>query len=488
MRTSHSPLRAAKIARPGRLLALLAFAQLIIALDYNIVFVALPVIGEGLNFSASSLQWIISAYAVAFGGFLLLGGRLADLIGKRRAFVIGLAFYAVSSLVGALATDPLVLVIARAVQGLGGAFLSPATLALVTTSFAEGKARNKALSVWAAAGSTGMVLGSLLGGVLTGTFGWESVFLVNVLLAAVAIVGAFALIPADHSSALVVRPKLDVPGAITGTVGVLAIVFALVQAPESGWSSPVTLLPAALGVVCLAVFLWLQRVVKEPLVPLALFRTGNLGVGTAVTFLFMATFGAIPYFLTIYLQQVLGLTPLVTGLAFIIPSVCVLIGATWAGKLGNTFSQKAILVTAFSVGGCGTFALALGFLFELETYILAVPLIVLSVAQGVVFTTMFGLATSGVSPENQGTASGIATAGQQVGGAVGLAVLVLGSTAIARDHSFQQIAAGTALIAGGLILGAIVSMLAGKRHNRNADVTATTSDAHEIDDERVAVG
>lgn len=463
--TAETVRNGARVTSPALLLALLAFAQLIIALDYNIVFVALPVIGEGLHFSESALQWVVSAYAVAFGGFLLLGGRLADLIGKRRAFVIGLALYAVASLVGAVASDPLVLVIARAFQGLGGAFLSPATLSLVTTSFPEGRSRNTAMSIWAAAGSTGMVLGSLLGGVLTGSLGWESVFTVNVVLAAVAIVGAFLLIPADRRSVAAGRTRLDVPGAVTGTIGVLAVVFALVQAPESGWTAPVTFVPGVVGVVFLVAFVLVQRSTREPLVPLTLFHSGNLGVGTWVTFLFMATFGAIPFFLTIYLQQQLGFSPLATGLAFIIPSACVLIGATWAGRLGNSHAPRSVLAVSFTVGAVGTAALAAGFAAGLSPYVLVVPLVVLSIAQGVVFTTMFTLATSGVPGEHQGTASGIATAGQQVGGAVGLALLVLGSSAVADGDPMGQIVVATFLIAAGLVIGVLVSLTASRRRS-----------------------
>jgi len=468
--TADAVRNGARLTSPALLLGLLAFAQLIIALDYNIVFVALPVIGEGLHFSESALQWVVSAYAVAFGGFLLLGGRLADLIGKRRAFVIGLALYAVASLVGAVATDPLVLIIARAFQGLGGAFLSPATLSLVTTSFPEGRSRNTAMSIWAAAGSTGMVLGSLLGGVLTGSLGWESVFTVNVALAAAAIVGAFLLLPPDRRSAAAGAQRLDVPGAVTGTVGVLAVVFALVQAPEAGWAAPVTFVPGVVGVVFLVAFVLVQRSSRDPLVPLSLFRSGNLGVGTWVTFLFMATFGAIPFFLTIYMQQELDFTPMATGIAFIIPSACVLVGATFAGRLGNVASPRSVLAVSFAIGAVGTAALAAGFAAGMSPYVLVVPLVVLSLAQGVVFTTMFTLATSGVPAEHQGTASGIATAGQQVGGAVGLALLVLGASAIAGADPMKQIIVATFLIAGGLVVGLLVS-LAGSGRPVSAGVT-----------------
>ncbi|MEV5989712.1 MFS transporter, partial [Streptomyces sp. NPDC052051] len=243
--------------RPGLLLALLAFAQLIISIDYNIVYVALPEIGDGLGFSAQSLQWVISAYAVAFGGFLLLGGRACDLWGPRRIFILGLSLYGVSSLLGGLATAPGLLIAARAIQGIGGAFLFPATLTLVSTKFAEGKERNRAFAVWGTAGGSGMILGSLLGGVLTQAFGWESVFFVNVPLAALAIVFALPLITRDQLPAS--RRSFDLAGALTSTVGTTSVVFALVQGPESGWGSGLIIGAFVLGAALLASFLVIEQ-------------------------------------------------------------------------------------------------------------------------------------------------------------------------------------------------------------------------------------
>ncbi|MFF4411949.1 MFS transporter [Streptosporangium sp. NPDC001559] len=218
--------------RPGLTLALLAFAQLIISIDYNVVYVALPEIGSGLGFSTQSLQWVISAYAVAFGGFLLLGGGGSDLFGPRRMFASGLWPYAVASLLGGLATGPGLLITARAVQGVGGALLFPATLTLVSTCFPEGPERNRAFAVWGTAGGSGMILGSLLGGVLTQTFGWTSVFFVNVPPAVVAAVLALPLVAPDATR--MTSRSFDLAGALTSTAGITAIVFALVQGPESG--------------------------------------------------------------------------------------------------------------------------------------------------------------------------------------------------------------------------------------------------------------
>ncbi|WP_016909578.1 MFS transporter, partial [Streptomyces xiaopingdaonensis] len=299
--------------RLGLTLALLAFAQLIISIDYNIVFVALPDIGRELGFSSQTLQWVVSAYAVAFGGFLLLGGRAGDLLGRRRMFLLGLLLYGVSSLVGGFATSPGLLVAARAVQGLGGAFLFPATLSLVNTTFEEGPQRFRALSVWAAAGASGMLLGSLLGGLLTEGFGWEAVFFVNVPLTALAGLAAFRLIRADGPRES--GRRFDLPGAVSATAGVTLIVFALVQGPASGWGAPVVVGAAVAGVVLVAGFLVLENRSADPLMPLRLFRNRNLSTGSGVTFLFMATFGTLLYFLTVYFQDVHEYSALRTGMA-----------------------------------------------------------------------------------------------------------------------------------------------------------------------------
>ncbi len=408
--------------RSALTLALLAFAQLIVSIDYNIVYVALPDIGHGLGFSSQTLQWVVSAYAVAFGGFLLFGGRASDLFGRRRMFVLGLSLYAVSSLAGGLATDPALLIAARALQGLGGAFLFPATLALVVTGFGEGRERNRALSVWAAAGASGMVVGSLLGGVLTQAFGWSAVFFVNVPLAGGAALVALTLIPADGPR----QPgrRFDLPGALTATLGATLVVFTLVQGPVSGWASAPVLTCAVVGLGLVAAFLVIESRSADPLMPLRLFRNRNLSTGVAVTFLFMATFGTLLYFLTVYFQTVHGYDALDTGVAFLIPMACGFAGSMAGGRLATRFGVRATLVTSFVLGAAGTavMGLAMG---PHASYLALLPgLIVLSLCQGVIFTTMFAAASTGVDPYDQGIASGIVSTGQQVGSAVGLAVLV----------------------------------------------------------------
>ncbi|MER6583007.1 MFS transporter, partial [Nonomuraea sp. NPDC001023] len=244
-----------RIRRPGWSLALLALGHLIISLDFTIIYVALPDIASDVGFTAHTLQWVVTAYAVLYGGFLLFGGRLSDLAGRRRMFVLGMALYGVASVLGGLATAPAVLLAARAVQGLAGAVLFPAVLALVNTAFAEGRERNRALTVWAMAGAGGLTAGALAGGVLTQALGWQAVFYVNVPLTVVGAVAAFALLPPDGRAT---RGSVDVPGTLTGTAGVTLLIFAIAHGSEAGWARAEVVAAAVLAAVLVAVFLRLQ--------------------------------------------------------------------------------------------------------------------------------------------------------------------------------------------------------------------------------------
>nr|WP_229117616.1 MFS transporter [Enemella evansiae] len=328
-----NPTKPASPRHPALLLTVLAAAQLLIGLDYNIVFVALPQIA-GLGFSAETLQWVVSAYAIAFGGFLLLCGRLVDALGRRRMFLLGLAGYALGSLLGSIAVAEWMLILGRGIQGIGGAALAPATLALLTTSFTEGAPRNRALGIWGAAGSSGMVLGSILGGVLTDLFGWRAVFAINLPLVALVVLLAARSVPVDAH-----RPhagRLDLPGAVLTTATAVLVVMGFTFAAEGGWASTAALGTLVAGLVAAAVLLLVERRAADPLLDLRRFRNRHLSTGTASTFLFMAGFGATAYFLTLYFQQVRGLSPFVTGLAFVIPCAGVLIGTTIGGRLATS--------------------------------------------------------------------------------------------------------------------------------------------------------
>ncbi|HEU5128290.1 MAG TPA: MFS transporter [Glycomyces sp.] len=467
-------------AHRGAVLALLAFAQMIIAIDYNIVFVALPEIGRSLDFGSQHLQLVVSAYAVAFGGFLLLGGRATDLFGRKRMFILGLVLFAGSSLLGALAVTPWMLIAARAVQGIGGAFLAPATLSLVTTSFAEGPERNRALAVWGGAGGFGMVLGSLLGGLLTELFGWQGVFYVMVVFTAAAMLAAGPLLPGGASTS---RGSFDLPGAVIGTAGSILLVFGLVQGPEAGWTSPATLLILTAAVVLLGLFLLIEARSRGPLMPLRLFGNRNLSSGSAVCFLFMATFGALAYFLTQFWQSVEGYSAWATGLAFIVPSGSVLIGTVLGGRAATAIGIRNGLLVGLALGTVGTVALALVLGQGVSYAVLAGPLVVLSLGQGMVFTLMFAAATTGVAGEDQGIASGIATTGQQIGGAVGLAALIAIAAATGGGDAADPAAYTDGVLVATWAIGAGVALTALVALNLKRPTDQTTTD----DDKEVAV-
>jgi len=445
-------------------LALLAFANLIGALDQYIVVVALPEIGRDLGYSAQSLQSVISAYAVASGGFLLLGGRAADLLGRRRVFVSGLALFAVASLAGGLAPSPEFQLAARAVQGLGGALLFPATLSLVGTTFAEGRERNRALAVWGGTGAAGLVIGVLLGGVLTQALGWEAVFLVNVPLAGLAMLLAFPLIARDGAREL--DRSFDLPGSLSATLGFTLLVFALVQGPRFGWASPGILGSGAAGVFLLGALVVIEGRSRDPLVPPRLLANRDLAVAVAIAFLFMATFGSVLYFLSIYFQDVRGYDALQTGAGFLLPTAFVVAGSAFAGHLVTRLGLRATLVAALAVGAVGAVALALAMSPD-GSYAALIPgLITVSVADGIVFTAMFIAAGTGVADREQGVAAGIASTSASVGAAVGLAALVLVANAdteglageALRIATADGISAAVLVVAAGIAATALLAL------------------------------
>ena len=403
------------------ILSLLAFAQLIISIDYTIVYVAVPDIGRDLGFAAHNLQWVVSGYAVAFGGFLLLGGRMSDLLGRRRMFTAGLILYGASSLAGGFATEPGLLVGARAVQGFGGAVLAPATLSLIGTLFAEGRERNRAFSIWGAAGGSGMALGSLLGGVLTQSFGWAAIFFVNVPLAAIGVVAALILLPVDGTDRG--RRRFDVPGAVAATAGITAVVFALVQGPATGWDG-VSVGAVVAGAVLLTTFVLIELRSPDPLLPLGLLRVRNLRNGVTVILLFSATLGTLLYFETVYFQDVLGYNALQTGLAYLLPMLAIFVGSNLGGRLATRFGLHLTLAVSLSVSAIGVALLGLVLSSHASYGVLVPSLLILSFGQGSAFSTMFAAASTGVAAEYQGIGSGMASTGQQLGNAVGLAILV----------------------------------------------------------------
>jgi EmrB/QacA subfamily drug resistance transporter len=478
MRTSSDLAPSTRSAPPGTrkrkaaTLALLAFAMLIVSLDQYIVVVALPEIGRDLGYSAQTLQSVVSAYAVASAGFLLLGGRAADLLGRRRVLVSGLVLYAGASLAGGLASAPEVLLGARAVQGLGGALVFPSTLALINTTFAQGRERNRAIAVWGSAGAAGLVIGVLLGGVLTHGFGWEAVFFVNVPLAGLAAPLALRLIAADgereHGRAF------DLPGALSATLGVTLVVLALVQGPDAGWGSPRVLASATAGLMLLVVLSVIERRSRDPLLPPRLLANRNVRIALAIALLFTATFGSVLYFLSLYFQDVRHYDALQTGLAFLLPTAFVVAGSALAGRLATRFGLRPTLVGALSLGALGAVALGLAMSPD-GSYVPLIPgLVALSVADGVVFTTMFIAAGTGVSDRDQGVASAIVSTGSGIGAAVGLAVLVLVANAGTDGRSGEALRLATAdglsaavlVVAGGIALTGVLALALAPRPKR----------------------
>ncbi len=406
----------------GLILAFLALAQLIFSLDINIVFVALPDIGKALGFTSNTQQWIVGAYTVFSGGFLLFGGRAADRLGRRRIFVTALALYAVSSLAGGLAPSAGIIVVARAAQGIGGALLLPSTLSLINNLYAEGPRRNRALAVWGGAGASGLTIGALLGGVLTQNFGWPAVFFVNVPLAAIALAGALAFIPKD--TAITVRRGFDLPGALTVTSGATLLVFGLVEGPVSGWGSVTNIGAFVLAAALLVSFVVIEARSREPLMPLELLRNRSLLVAVTITFLYMASFGTLPYFESNLLQNVNGMTALQSGLAFLVPSVAIAAGTQLGERLTTRLGTKVTLVGAQLVGAAGTAVLTFGFHYQAGYAALVPGLIISGLGQGVTWTAMWIAAATGVSPDKAGVANGMATTTLSLGNAIGLAVLV----------------------------------------------------------------
>ena len=445
-------------SRPsGWMLLLLATAQLIIALDATIVFVALPQIGSHLGFSAQQLQWVVSAYSVAFGGFLLLGGRAADLLGKRRLYMLGQSLYALSSLAAVLGGSALLLVLARAVQGVGGALLFPATLALINTHYAEGPARNRAFAVWSAASAAGLAMGALLGGVLTQAWGWEAVFLVNVPLAGACALAARYWIPADGERAR--GRNFDISGALTVTLGGTLLVFSLVQGPEWGWAAPSTLGCMVLALVLLGLFGWIEHRGRDPLMPLRLLGYRELRMAMVLTAVFMSSFGVQYYFLAVYYQQVYGYSVLQAGLAFL-PATLVCTAGIWLAERSLArLGLRNTLVSGQLAGAVGIALVCVALPTGAGFWSLLPGIFILSIGQGMTWTAMWVAAGLGIRPGEQGVAAGMASTSQQIGGALGLALLVSLANTVSVDGGLAyglQLAVGvSALLA---LLGALLAL------------------------------
>jgi EmrB/QacA subfamily drug resistance transporter len=332
-------------------LILLALTQFVIVIDASIVNVALPSMGSALDISQDNLSWVVNAYILAFGGFLLLGGRLADLLGRRRMFIIGIVIFTVASLLGGLAQNELWLNAARALQGLGAALTAPAALSILTTTFKEGSERNRALAVWGAMSGAGGAAGVLLGGVLTEYFGWEWVLFVNVPIGAlIAWQAPLRFAPAIGTGR---DQGFDIPGSITVTAGLALLVFTLVDGENAGWTSTATLLRAAGAVVLLVAFVLIERRSKAPLIDLSIFRLRTLRGANVAMLLVGAALISMFFLITLYTQQVLGFTPLQAGLTYLPLAVAIAVSATLASGLINRFGFKVVMLASLALVAAG---------------------------------------------------------------------------------------------------------------------------------------
>jgi EmrB/QacA subfamily drug resistance transporter len=410
----------APVTRKGLALLLLAAAQFVVVLDASIVNVALPSMGRELHFSQQNLSWVVNAYTLTFGGFLLLGGRLADLLGRRRVFVAGLILFSLASLAGGLAQSPGWLVGARAVQGLGAAILSPAALSLVTTTFAEGAERNRALGVWGAVAGSGGAAGVLFGGILTEYAGWEWVLFVNVPIGIAVAFFATRILP---ESRLEGPRHFDVAGAISITAGLSLLVYALVDAVDAGWGSTQTIGLIALSVALIATFLFIERRSQNPLVDFGIFRNRTLTGANVVGLLVAMALFAMFFFVSLYMQQVLGYDALKAGLAYLPLAFGIIVSAGAASVLVTRVGFKPTLIMGLLLTAAGLVWFAQvspdG---KYVSDILPASLLA-AVGLGFAFVSMTVAAVSGVSGREAGLASGLINTSQQVGGALGLAIL-----------------------------------------------------------------
>ena len=463
-------------------LVLVCLAQFMVVLDATIVNVALPSIQQDLGLSEANLQWIVSAYTLVFGGFLLLGGRAGDLIGRKRLFLAGLVVFTVASLLNGLAVNEGQLIGFRALQGLGAAFISPAALSIISTTFAEGKERARALGVWAAIAIGGAAVGLILGGALTQLFSWPWIFFVNVPVGAATFVLSLRLIPESRDEHA--HRAFDVAGAISVTGGLMALVYAIVKAETDGWGSLTTIGFFTLSAVLLVSFVLIEQRSKAPLVRLSIFRVRSLLTANVVMLLAASGMFSMFFFNTLYLQRVLGYGPLEAGLAFLPFTAGIMISAGLASQFAPRVGVRPVAV----LGMIGT---AIGMLLLVRlpvdgTYLTDVlpSLLVTSLGMGAVFMPLTLIATTGLENEDQGLASGLFNTAQQIGGALGLAILstvAAGQTAKAGGADdptalitgFHWAFAGAALF----VLAGLVTMLALLRQRHVARIEAEATAA-----------
>jgi EmrB/QacA subfamily drug resistance transporter len=458
-------------------LILLCVAQFVVVLDASIVNVALPTIGRALHFGDSELPWVVNAYVLTFGGFLLLGGRVADLLGRRRVFMGGLVLFAVASLLGGLASTSGQLIAARAVQGLGAALLSPAALSIVTTTFADGAERNKALGVWGAVAGSGGAAGVLLGGVLTQGAGWEWVLWVNFPIGLIAAAIAPTLIAESRSQAG--RRHFDFAGAATVTAGLSALVYAVLDANSAGWGSVQTVALLSATAILLAAFAAIERRSRAPLMPFSILRLRTVTGANVVGLLTGGALFSMFFFISLYMQQVLGYGAIHAGLSYLPLAVSIIVSAGIASALVTKVGFKPILAAGMALIAAGLIWFSQISVHGSFLADILGPSLLAAVGLGFTFVPQTIAAVSGVADREQGLASGMINTAQQVGGALGLAVLSAISTSVigsAHDPAVLTRGFHYAFLAGAGI--AVLGLLATITLIRTRDSAAHVRLAH----------
>ena len=472
----------ARSTNPWLVLTLVCFAQFMVVLDATVVNVALPSIQRDLHLAEGSLQWIVNSYALVFGGFLLLGGRAGDLLGRKRLFLFGLVVFTIASLLNGLSTSSAMLVGSRALQGLGAAFISPAALAIISTTFAEGRERGKALGVWAAIASGGSAVGLLLGGVLTQALSWPWIFFINVPIGIAVFFLSLRFVPESKDERA--HRSFDVAGAATATGGLMTLVYAIVNAQEKGWTSFATLGTFAVSATLLIAFVLIELRTSDPLVRLSIFRVRTLTAANSVMLLVASGLFAMFFFNSLYIQRVLGYGPLKAGLAFLPFTAGIMVSAGLASQFAPRVGVRIVSVVGMLLTA-GGLAL-LGTVPTDGTYVAHVlpSLLITALGMGAVFVPLTLVATTGLHDDDQGLASGLFNTSQQIGGALGLAILstfAATRTTNELDSGASQASAlvsgfHVAFVGGALfILAALVLLVALLRKRDVERIEAATS-------------
>jgi EmrB/QacA subfamily drug resistance transporter len=433
--------RARRLDRRGIALALVLGAQLMIILDMTVVNIALPTIARGLHFSEPSLSWVLNAYTLTFGGLLLLGGRAGDILGRRRVFIAGIALFTAASLAGGLATSPAWLLAARAVQGVGGAIASPAVLALITASFAEGRERTRALSLYTAVVMGGGSLGLVLGGVITEWVSWRWVLFVNVPIGIAVALAAPAFLPESQRQ----PGRFDLAGAVASTAGMTALVYGFIRAASDGWGNRMALSAFATAAVLLVLFVVNEARVRQPITPLRLFADrGRAGAYVSRLLLVAGMFGMF-FFLTQFVQNILGFSPLRAGISFLPMTAALFAVSRFSPQLLARFGARPLMLAGLLPVVAG-----MAWLSRISpdtSYLSGVlgPMLLLGGGMGVVFVPLTLASLAGVRPQDSGAASSMVNVAQQVGGSLGLAILVTAYSTATRNAARHPLAHVTAL-------------------------------------------